>query len=232
MNLLENFESIPVLAVALLPGYVWLSVKAKFRAVSAKGLSADQILPYLATSLFCVVITVLIFWTTLNEAVTTKIIGRSEIVQIFITVLGVAILGGAIHGLISQSNVVSRQLAKWGFRSVSASASGWDRAFERKDGCLVRVERKDGSFVWGTFGKDSCASINCVGHDCYFEKMWIANTDGSLAPSVGSVGIWVAGDDIREVRFYHQKELESDESWIHWSGSSRSVNAIAAASAA
>ncbi len=210
--LADNFQLLPLgAAFVLLPGFVLVAVKGKFRAQRRDDL-ARQSLQYLAGSLFCFFVTGVATWDRLRAISSVSDLSRADLIETGVLLFGTAILGGGIAGVWAQFDLGSWLLSQIGLGSVRACVCGWDKAFERKLGCLVRIELEDGRRVFASYGSSSTvtAGPNKEECDCFFEEAWIETDSGELVPQVASRGLWIHGSDVKSVRLFDVKELSTD----------------------
>lgn len=208
--ILDHLDSVGTTSALLLPGYVAVVVRRKLH-VARRLPFQEMTLQYLAFSALCLLATSLIFWGTLVEVVEARAATHAQAAKLVTGLLVSATVFGGVVGLEGRFDVLANLLSRLGIQSVSACDSGWDRAFGRKDGCLVRVERLSGESFFATFGHDSCVATVESGGDCFFQQLWIQNASGDLEPKVGNVGVWIGAQHIKTVEFYEIGVLDSAE---------------------
>ncbi|MBX3409116.1 MAG: hypothetical protein KF859_04450 [Phycisphaeraceae bacterium] len=207
-TLLNYFDVLPISAVLLLPGFFWISVGRKFANERPRD-TTSTVLSYLAASAFSFVVFTLVFWDNLIEIRDPTDISRGLAIQAVSLLFGVAVFGGVVTGLVRRTEFISWLLSKCSIHSLRACTSGWDRAFGRHHGCLVRVEVENGDPIWGIYGRESCASAELKDHDLFLQEVWVPTNNG-LARNVGSKGIWLKAKQIRWIKFFDVEGLDND----------------------
>jgi hypothetical protein len=123
-----------------------------------------------------------------------------------------------------QSGLTARIAELFGINTRHQQPSGWDYWFSKASYSYVSVSYKDGSSVWGYYGKKSFAAYSKDGGDLYLEnvyheKMWPEDPDPD-APRPGAwfgtakdkcLGAWVKLDDAVSVEFYNFDPDEEPE---------------------
>lgn len=217
MEKVLSTESLMVLIVLLLPGFVYGRVKhwvVQDREAEKSGVG-EEIYANLVRSL--VMLSVWPFAIGLSPVaglVDAVASNRMEVffstwghlwVGAFLVFIGPAVLGG----LMGYGEV--KELTNWLRRLVRLPAIEWSQAWDVAMGrasqatqaILVAVTIKNGQEIFGRYGKESSASRTGGYRDLYLQELWDV-VDGQLAAVPGE-SILIRGSDIRSVRFMRQQ---------------------------
>lgn len=86
-----------------------------------------------------------------------------------------------------------------GLRSARyrSTPTAWDRMFQNRGSCFVRVRLRDGAWAGGWYGTRSYATSYPQAPEVYLETAWIMDTDGRFVrPIKQSGGLHVRASDI------------------------------------
>jgi len=87
-----------------------------------------------------------------------------------------------------------RKLRSARYRSTPTA---WDRMFENRGSCFVRVRLKDGAWAGGWYGSRSYASSYPQPPEVFLQSAWVMDPDGRFVrPIARSAGLHVRGADI------------------------------------
>jgi hypothetical protein len=79
--------------------------------------------------------------------------------------------------------------------------TAWDSYFSQEKPAWVLVTLKDGSFVYGLFGKKSFASDDPDCRDLYLEAAYDQLADGQWAPREDTGGVLIMAGEISTIEF-------------------------------
>lgn len=216
MEKLLSTESLMVLIVLLLPGFVYGRVKrwvVQDREAEKTGV-AEEIYANLVRSL--VMLTIWSFGFGL-PAVRHLIqaVDADQIEQVFSTgpsllayalmvFIGPAALG-VLMGFAEVKDMTNAVRSRLGLSPIEWSQA-WDvamaKASQEHGLILVLITLKNGETIIGRYGKESAASRSGGYRDLYLQELW-DRRNGELAPAPGE-SILVRGSDIGSVRFIKQ----------------------------
>jgi uncharacterized protein DUF6338 len=78
-----------------------------------------------------------------------------------------------------------------------STPTAWDRMFENRGSCFVRVRLKDGAWAGGWYGSRSYASSYPQPPEVFLQSAWVMDPDGRFVrPIARSAGLHVRGADI------------------------------------
>lgn len=78
-----------------------------------------------------------------------------------------------------------------------STPTAWDRMFENRGSCFVRVRLKDGAWAGGWYGSRSYASSYPQPPEVFLQTAWVMDPDGRFVrPIARSAGLHVRGADI------------------------------------
>jgi len=207
-------ESVMVLVVMLMPGFIYGRVKrwVTQRIDDEKPSVANEVYANLVRSL---VMLMLVFpWGFGRSAIhhvfqamsTGALDGAftsfgAVLMYAVLLIIGPALLGG-LMGVLEVNEVTGWMRRKFRLPPVVLNQA-WDVAMSRasaeKGLILAEVALKNGETILGRYGPDSAASRSGGYRDLYLQEIWVG-TNGALAP--GNAGsILIRGSDIRSVRF-------------------------------
>ncbi len=209
LDLIANSLSIaPIAAAALLPGYLWRQSERNFVASARLG-KIEEIYGYVLYSLvaYSLVGLSLQLCGWLPENLDT--ISLLQSVRLLVIAMVVSYLGGIATGLVRRFNLVGVIFGVIGIPTIHPIEKGWDKAFSRRDGCLVRVTFKNGKDRFGIYGAKSLVSAEIENGDIYLEKT-LCQGEGGLVHENATEGIWISSSEVQCLRFYKYEELEND----------------------
>jgi Family of unknown function (DUF6338) len=93
-------------------------------------------------------------------------------------------------------------------------SSGWNEAFEREAGPMLRVTLRDRRVVGGYFGARGLAGYSEHAQDLYIDERWTINPENDWfgERAAGTEGLWIARDEIVSIEFYDSPAQPDEES--------------------
>jgi Family of unknown function (DUF6338) len=85
--------------------------------------------------------------------------------------------------------------------------TAWDWYFSQKKPAWVIVTLKNGSRVYGLFGRNSFAGNDPDRRDLYLEATYRLLSNGEWAPNEDTRGILILGDQIAVIEFRYFEEV-------------------------
>lgn len=79
--------------------------------------------------------------------------------------------------------------------------TAWDAYFSQHKPAWLLVTLKDGTYVYGFFGKKSFASDDPDCRDLFLETAYEQLPDGQWAPLRDTAGVLIMGDEISRIEF-------------------------------
>ena len=216
MEKVLSTESLMVLIVLLLPGFVYGRVKrwvVQDREAERTGVG-EEIYSNLVRSLVMLSIWPLAFGLSPVRDLIHAVSGNQIedffstfphlLTGAFMVILGPAFLGGLMGFL------EVKELTNWLRGLVRLPPIEWSQAWDVAMGrasqdrglLLAHVTLKNGESVIGRYGRESAASRTGGYRDLYLQEVW-DQRNGELAPAPGE-SILLRGSDIRSVRFVKQ----------------------------
>jgi hypothetical protein len=126
-----------------------------------------------------------------------------------LVLLAFPVICGLVTGCAKRYDWFGRALSKVNIQTIHPVESAWDFAFGRPKECLVRVKLKSGEELFGWYGRSSLTSSDAEERDIFLQQVWI-DENGRLSPQKGSLGIWVARDEISWIKFYSPSEVANE----------------------
>lgn len=78
----------------------------------------------------------------------------------------------------------------------SGTPTAWDRMFQDRGSCFVRMRMRDGAWVGGWYGSRSFVTAYPQPPEVYLESAWLMRPDGSfIRPVAGSAGLHVRAEE-------------------------------------
>ena len=205
-----------VIAVFVLPGFVTLLMRERTYRVKDQDSPFERLLNALYFSSI-IYASIGLAWVArgLDLAAVSRLYAGEEAIQAYLLL--------AIAGLFVMPTVVaetgrrwqkSRKLRPWFLRRFGIDAghgvpAGWEQLFQESaaakagSGLMLRVTLEDGRVVGGYFGEKSLAGYTGRTRDLFIEERWLLNAQNWFEkPAEGSVGLWIAEDQIRSVEAY------------------------------
>lgn len=202
---------LPLGTVFLLPGFIWHAVARKIvpGRDSDKG---DRFFKTLIYSILCFVIWATVFPKSIPTAQFSELAEALNIAaSAALFLVPISVLGGILTGIFEREDCFCKFLRLIKIQSSSTGLDPWSRAFMRKKGCMIRIRYADGEETYGMFNPKSVASDQNESREIYLEQLFCQNEDGDLEGAIGLQGCWISAADVKEIRFYDTKELNSDD---------------------
>jgi len=204
----DSLSIAPIAAAALLPGYLWRQSERNFVASARLG-KIEEIYGYVLYSLVTYslvgVSLQLVGW--LPEDLDA--VSLMEAARLLVVAMVISYLGGIATGLLRRFNLVGAIFGLIGIPTIHPIETGWDKAFSRRDGCLVRVAFKNGKDRFGIYGAKSLVSAEIENGDIYLEKT-LCKGESGLVHENATEGIWISSSEVQCLRFYKYEDLEND----------------------
>ena len=177
----------------LTPGIIILFVRSQFEFAYKKPDPRDTILSYTTISIVYYAI------ASLADSVSTKIDYEEPWHQVFL-VLAMPIIFGALLGINFRFKCGDKILRCLGLERIPVFTSAWDWKFANTKEQWVIVTLKDGTEIFGFFGRNSFASSRQDKYDIYVE--WVYDIDGKgNFSSRKEEGVLIPEEEIKTVRF-------------------------------
>ncbi len=109
---------------------------------------------------------------------------------------------GMLLGSLSRRNTIRRLLERVGIYTVHPIPTAWDYFFSTTTPVWVLVTLRDGYQIAGRFGTRSFASSDPSERDLFVESIYRIEDQGPWTEVPMNEGIWIRGDDIRNVEFW------------------------------
>jgi hypothetical protein len=203
-----------------LPGFVTILVKERIYEVPAEQQPFDRLLQTLYYSLLVYAVPVL--------AAVIAGADRRDFERLFRgdedprltcgVAIGVLLVLPLVIAYLGRRWMVSTRrpaVLEW-FRvsTTHRTPSSWDYAWEDGEPCLVVVTLRDGSSVGGYYGPGSHSGYGSQHRDLFLEERWsiVEDNEGTrLEPTEGTLGVWLAADDIVVVERYAVSDDQVEE---------------------
>lgn len=213
-----------IIAVFVLPGFVTLLMRERTYRVKGQDSPFERLLNALYFSS--------IIYVVLGMAWVVGGLGRDDIsrlyaghdsvgVYLLLAVVGLFVLPAAIAEF-GRRWQKSRELRPWflkraGIDRGHAVPAGWEQLFSESPGAkaghglMLRVTLDDGRVVGGYFGETSLAGYTAHTRDLFIEERWALDSeDWFEEPVKGSLGLWIAEDQIHSVEAYMPSQDAND----------------------
>ena len=114
---------------------------------------------------------------------------------------------GLASGWLRQKQAIGWFLGRLGFRTTHPIPTAWDWHFSQGKPYWALVTLKDGSQVYGLFGRRSFAGDNPQQRDLYLEETYRLLETGDWAPEEDSAGVLILADQIATIEFRKLSEV-------------------------
>jgi hypothetical protein len=197
-----------LLVAFVLPGFVAILIKERLYEVAAEQQAFERLLQTLYYSLLvCATVTAVVLgagrddFRSLFEGKADP--GLTAVITVAVLILlPLAIAYAGRRWMVSRLRPVV--LERLHVRT-NRTPSGWDYAWEDGEPCLVVVTLRSGASIGGYYGASSHSGHGWHKRDLFLEERWsVLEGDGAtrLEPTDGSLGIWLAADEIVSVERY------------------------------
>ncbi len=205
MAKLLSLNSLYLILLFIVPGFIALSVRSQF--VTGRTLSENKasLLSYLTISV--------IYGALVLPFVDPELIGKSKLVWFSLVFVGPIFLG-LLLGINIQKDLVRRLLNRFGLYPVHAIPTAWDWKFSSMPEQWVLVTLKDGTRFAGFYGAQSFTSSSPDERDMYIQWVYDINEDGTLSLPDNERGVLISAGEIRTIEFRSndpQEEINEQE---------------------
>lgn len=199
-----------VLGAFVLPGFVTLLMRERTYVVPAERPPFERLLQALYYSALTYALLLLVGWTFG--------LGRTDLSDLYdgSKSLGLLLLAGALVALIvplliayaglrwrRDTKVRPRILKFLRISDAHSIHSGWNAMFSNEGGAMIRVITKDSRAIGGWYGQGSLSGYTEQSQDIYVAERWELDSSGwFVRKAPGSLGVWVAADNIASVELY------------------------------
>lgn len=192
MPKLLSLNSLYLILVFIVPGFIALSVRSQFITGRIPSENKASLLSYLTISV--------VYGALVLPFVDPELMGKSRLTWFVLVFFG-PILLGLLLGLNIQKDLVRRLLNRFGLYPVHAIPTAWDWKFNGMTEQWVLVTLKDGTRFAGFYGEESFTSSSPDERDMYLQWVYDINDDGTLSPPDGEKGVLIAAGEIRTIEF-------------------------------
>ncbi len=169
----------------------------------------EEIYSYVLYSLLAYTVALLVSQDFLGEVQRIKDV--SIVQSLFLLASGgvSGLLGGVVTGIARRGDWLGKTFGLLRLNTLHPYDTGWDQAFSRRRGCLLRVTFKDGTNRYGIYGKRSLASTSPDERDVFLEEAYFDAPSGEVRREMASVGFWLSASEAECIRFYDLEEFAS-----------------------
>lgn len=200
---------LPLATAALVPGWVWVRVERRVW-LRCKAVWQEDLFHY---GIYSLVLYVALF---LAHPVAADFLSQLEnntaiaAAAVGFALIPFAVAGGVFTGICGKKDVLGWILKNWlGIHVASSVEMGWQAAFQRAKGCVVRVRYKCGRETYAVFNPKSVIPEPGSNSDAYFEKTFVEDRDGNLVPALADGGVWIKMSEVQEIRIYDYEQLKA-----------------------
>ncbi len=205
MTKLLSVNSLYLILVFIVPGFIALSVRSQFITGRIPSENKASLLSYLTISV--------IYGALVLPVVDPALIQDSRLVWFGVVFVGPIFLG-LLLGINIQKDLVRRFLNRFGLYPAHAIPTAWDWKFNGMAEQWVLVTLKDGTRFAGFYGVQSFVSSNSDERDMFIQWIYDIAEDGTWTPPKSERGVLIAAEEIRTIEFwpYHpQEEINAQE---------------------
>ncbi len=192
MAKLLSLNSLYLILVFIVPGFIALSVRSQFVTGRTSSDNKTALLSYLAISV--------IYGALVLPLVDPALIRESAWTWFGLVFVGPIVLG-VLLGINIQKDLVRRLLNRCGLYPVHAIPTAWDWKFSGMTEQWVLVTLKDGTRFAGFYGAQSFTSSSPDERDMYIQWVYDIHEDGTLSPPDNERGVLISAGEIRTIEF-------------------------------
>ena len=206
MNLPTTYEAVVILALLLLPGYIFGQVAGRAIAHSSDAIDVRYIFRIFATGI-ALHACLFPYWTVdlvrlYNADLLSTAIDRTFWWFVTTSFLW-PVVAGTLVGLLIPTKGVDWMLDKICRGYIDRLPSAWDYAV-RLGPAWVKVYLHDGSIIGGLYADQSVASIDSRHRDLYIEQVYTLDDTGVINDAVtDSLGMWISAAAIDRIEFLY-----------------------------
>lgn len=205
-----------IVAVFVLPGFVTLLMQERTYRVKGQDSSFERLLNalYFSSIIYLVLGLGWVVAGRGRDDISRLYAGQdSADVYLLLTVIGLFALP-AVSAELGRRWQKSRKLRPWFLKRAGIDPghgvpAGWEQLFlespgaEAGRGLMLRVTLDDGRVVGGYFGEKSLAGYTAHTRDLFLEERWVLDEEDWFdGPVEGSLGLWIAENQIHSVEAY------------------------------
>lgn len=195
-----NVSAVLLTAAFVMPGFLWSAVLSMFLPRRANQIE-NRFLEFFALSCINNSIWFALFvYFALDDYFSRRPAAVSF--WVFVALFVSPLVMGITTAKLAQTELVSRLLRRFGFRTVSYIKSAWDWHFSRMQPLWAVVTLKDGSIIYGYFGANSFAGDDPK--DIYLEKTFKPEQNG-FSSSRDNWGALIGAEQIAVIEFFNDK---------------------------
>lgn len=199
----EPFRSILLVAVFLVPGYIWHVVESLFVYHDQQIQWEKFALRLLVRSTFvCAFFADAMYraWENLDSVHFGVVT-----LELFFLVPAIA---GFVSGLIQQKQWLTTLLSRCGFKlfGLNWESTAWNVLFSEPLHNWVIVTLKNGSRIYGYIGEGSVVSSDDKDRDLYISHILRRTTEGHLEFAEETNGIYISSNEISTIEFIRETQ--------------------------
>ena len=192
MAKLLSVNSLYLILVFIVPGFIALSVRSQFITGRIPSENKASLLSYLTISV--------IYGALVLPIVDPALIQDSRLVWFGVVFVGPIFLG-LLLGINIQKDLVRRFLNRFGLYPAHAIPTAWDWKFSSTPEQWVLVTLKDGTRFGGFYGAQSFTSSSPDERDMYIQWVYDIDEDGIWSVPDSENGLLIAAGEIRTIEF-------------------------------
>ena len=192
MAKLLSANSLYLILVFIVPGFIALSVRSQFITGRIPSENKASLLSYLTISV--------IYGALILPFVDPELIGKSILIWFVLVFIGPVFLG-LLLGINIQKDLVRRFLNRLGLHPVHAIPTAWDWKFSSMPEQWVLVTLKDGTRFGGFYGAQSFTSSSPDERDMYIQWVYDIDEGGIWSVPDSENGLLIAAGEIRTIEF-------------------------------
>jgi hypothetical protein len=215
----ETGTALLILGLFVLPGFVTLLLRERMFAVRGEDTQFERLLNalYYSALIYAIVFAACAVAGVDKADVVGFYRGEKSLAEDLAAGATVALVLPVVVATIGLRWRSSRQVRSGVLRFVGVSPShgvisAWNEAFGREGFPMLRVTLKDGRVVGGYFGAGSLAGYSEHSQDLFISERWSIDpeNDWFTGMAQGTMGLWIARDEIASIEFYERPRDEVD----------------------